>query len=308
MRENFTVSNLELYSNCFVDVDEPLIPQIWAWVAMLPNQPPALATPTPVVPPAPDTPVPSQASTSSGTTSMPHDTVHSDSFETAPEDTTDEEETEEEDPDDERTTTSKWQECMTELKTALTRNSLLGTRVHEESLRLLRASRPVLLRGSPSSASSAPSPPATSAPPSPSPVAGTSTTSPTHTRTPSLPIELILDILTLHAGPTLSPSQRRRIFRYAEDPMTLPPDPRILPRLPKVLNPPKLKAPYGPYGTPTRKGSLSGNYSGTMPQAKRKMSDSMLVEIEGMEGPMTARARKRAEWYKEVGCVCYERH
>lgn len=151
-------------------------------------------------------------------------------------------EEEEEDEDDAKTTMSKWQECINQLRQALARNSVLANNVHEEALRLLRISRPVLLRRR-------------NVLPSASSPSDDDKTLSSSTTIISLPSELIFYILSIHAGSFLSPAQRIRIFRYAEDPATLPPDPRVLPPLPIQKSAPLRRnlamfSRCDPFGTP----------------------------------------------------------
>ncbi|KAI0806212.1 hypothetical protein BC629DRAFT_1152730 [Irpex lacteus] len=101
----------------------------------------------------------------------------------------------------------------------LTRNQILQRRVSEDALALLRHSRAALL---PSSI------------PSPSPAASHK----------SLPTEILLHILSFFS-PTLSSSQRIRIFDFASTRSTLPP---LLPRLPVTTCLPDPSAPPGPGG------------------------------------------------------------
>ncbi|KAI0683873.1 hypothetical protein BC835DRAFT_1393200 [Cytidiella melzeri] len=87
-------------------------------------------------------------------------------------------------------------------QSVLVRNQVLQTIIKKESLALLRHSRAALL-------------PVSSSPQPPSQLSR------------SLPIEIILHILSFYA-PTLSPAQRIRIFDFASSRTTLPP---LLPRL-----------------------------------------------------------------------------
>ncbi|KAH7886927.1 hypothetical protein F5I97DRAFT_1072739 [Phlebopus sp. FC_14] len=106
-------------------------------------------------------------------------------------------------------TEEAWKDCERGLHRVLMRNVYWKRQAEKEALKLLKYSRPLLIRSK--SASKSPT-----SPQSPSPAATT--------RFPfySLPNELKLHILALLA-PSLSSAQRTRIYNYASDPCTLPP-------------------------------------------------------------------------------------
>ena len=109
---------------------------------------------------------------------------------------------------DERTSIADWQQSHRQLNNILTRNKMSATDTVREAVALLKPARSLLLQSG-----------------SRGDVHGFA-----QALSPCLPIELQLYVLSFLA-PRLSDAQRLRIYQYASDPGTLPPDPRQLPRL-----------------------------------------------------------------------------
>lgn len=109
---------------------------------------------------------------------------------------------------DERTSIADWQQSHRQLNNILTRNKMSATDTVREAVALLKPARSLLLQSG-----------------SRGDVHGFA-----QALSPRLPIELQLYVLSFLA-PRLSDAQRLRIYQYASDPGTLPPDPRQLPRL-----------------------------------------------------------------------------
>lgn len=129
-----------------------------------------------------------------------------------------------------------WMSSDRHLKRVLERNKYLKRETEEGALRLLRYARPVLLHYSPEAdpistsyvtpcSSSCVCIPSLS---SPSEALRPSSNTPTPSKLTALPTEIQHYILSFFA-PTLSPTQRIRIYHYASDPTTLP---QLLPCLP----------------------------------------------------------------------------
>ena len=109
---------------------------------------------------------------------------------------------------DERTSIADWQQSHRQLNNILTRNKMSATDTVREAVALLKPARSLLLQSG-----------------SRGDVHGFA-----QALSPRLPIELQLYVLSFLA-PRLSDAQCLRIYQYASDPGTLPPDPRQLPRL-----------------------------------------------------------------------------
>ncbi|KAA1472470.1 RNI-like protein [Dentipellis sp. KUC8613] len=178
-----------------------------------------------------------------------------------------------EEADEESTSMSSWRFSQEVLKALLWRNDDLAKTVKEEATVLLKYSRPLLLK--PKKSVDSDHVVATKAPES---------------GFAKLPTELQLDILTSFA-PTLSAAQRIRVFHYASDSRTLPPDPRRLPSLSRdrSTSATGLRLRRSPVGGIPDSAESSG--SASQPGARTLWPD---VEA-------------RLRWLKVVGCEAYEK-
>ncbi|TFY70950.1 hypothetical protein EVG20_g2056 [Dentipellis fragilis] len=178
-----------------------------------------------------------------------------------------------EESDEESTSMSSWRFSQEVLKALLWRNDDLANRVKAEATVLLKYSRLLLLK--PKKAVDSDSALAKEAP---------------RQGFAKLPTELQLDILSSLA-PTLSATQRIRVFRYASDSRTLPPDPRRLPSLSRdrSISATGLRLRRSPVGGITDSAESSGS-------ASQLGARTLWPDVEA-----------RLRWLKAVGCEAYEK-
>ena len=225
-------------------------------------------------------------------------------------------------------TPKSWQDCETELKRILVRNSVLKRRVEKEALSLLRYARPLLLRpksrATPSSISpcsdtcacakvSPESLFASIGQPYAHPLVIASSPEPPTFQFTRLPTELQLHILSFLA-PILSTAQRLRIFTYASSPTTLP---TLLPCLSGgsgcIPDPASPQFGLGGTAPPSSVASspLALGRSGGIVLRKRAGGGSMSGCASGKcmgagNSVQCRRETERMSWLSEVRCTVFE--